>query len=227
MGRTCETDIAMLPAGIELSLVILWNIIHERWIPGRYFGLQWEFCHFSWPCDSSLWPGEFFLPKRSFYCMEGTVLTLSAFLLPPLQWHPGKCGDLPAFQPGWSLELHRHLCHSPLEYLHLKTQRTPPKKQLSKENKPQNTTATPRENGEKKLNQHHQNNKQKIPPKNSTRKKKSVSNPSPSRDFGCRRKVLFHVKGKETKPIRWNICETLHSISPGMNSLENANREFQ
>lgn len=41
-----------------------------------------------------------FPPQGNIYCIEGTVLTLSAFLLPPLQWRPGKCGDPPAFQPG-------------------------------------------------------------------------------------------------------------------------------
>lgn len=116
-----------------------------------------------------------FPPQGNIYWLSVIFVTLSAFLLPPLQWHPLKCGDLPAFQPGWSVGLHHHLCHSPLEYLHLKTHRKKtPKNSWAKKTNSKTTEQPQGKIGEKikstmlKQPTNHKNNKQKIPPKNST-----------------------------------------------------------
>lgn len=72
------------------------------------------------------------------------MLILSSYLLLPHRWHPRKYGDPPAFQPGWSEGPHHHLCHSPLERLHLKKSiKKTIKEQLSKWNR--TTWTTPSE----------------------------------------------------------------------------------
>lgn len=143
------------------------------------------------------------------------------------------------------MEDHHHLCRSPLEHLHLKTQwERKNNQQLSKENKPK-TPEQPQGRKEKKT-PNPQNNQQTPKTNKFVLKPNNPMAIALMEDteyqifrpagFGCRRKYasLSYVKGKQTKTIDIHLVHVKYikflkllrySISPGTSSSKKPDTE--